>query len=52
MQYYNDCGSTFKETSESLKVLPDTRSVAHINHLAGIYEAKLLQYSNSHAKAY
>nr|QEO74824.1 Radical SAM domain protein [uncultured bacterium] len=51
MQYYVDCGSTFQETREGLKVQPETRSTAHINHLAGIYEAKLLHYSNARAQA-
>jgi coproporphyrinogen III oxidase-like Fe-S oxidoreductase len=39
MQYYMDCGAQFIETDESLSVTPETRSKAHIAHLAGIYEA-------------
>lgn len=47
LQYYADCGAVFEETEESLTVTPETRSKAHIVHLAGIYEAARLR-SSSH----
>lgn len=51
MQYYKDCGGEFRETNESLSVTPESRSKAHITHLAGIYEAGRLSCSVDRARA-
>jgi putative oxygen-independent coproporphyrinogen III oxidase len=51
MQYYSDCGGEFRETAESLSVTPESRSKAHITHLAGIYEAGRLKCSVDRAHA-
>lgn len=46
LQYYSDCGAVFVETDESLSVTEETRSKAHVVHLAGVYEAARLGASS------
>lgn len=45
MQYYMDCGAKFVETDEAMHVTGDTRSKAHIAHLAGIYEGARFRFA-------